>query len=129
MFSFANLYHLSALLSLSVVAFEHCHLSALPSLNTAMSEQEQVEESKRQVVTFSLFLEKPTLRTLIVAFGLMLAQQFSGINAVIFYAETIFMQTGVKMNPLVQMLIFAVVQVISCTAAAALIDKVVTGAI
>lgn len=76
-------------------------------------------------MTFSAFLKKPVLKTMGVAYGLMFAQQFSGINAIIFYCETIFRQTGVDMDPLLQMLIFAVVQVIACAISASLIDQVV----
>ncbi|KZC13066.1 Facilitated trehalose transporter Tret1 [Dufourea novaeangliae] len=85
--------------------------------------KEQVRESKRQQVTITTFLEKPVLKTLGVAIGLMFAQQFSGINAIIFFGETIFKQTGVDMDTTLQMVIFAVVQVIACLASAVLIDQ------
>lgn len=69
-------------------------------------------------------MKKPVLKTLGIAYGLMFAQQFSGINAIIFYSETIFKQTGVDLDPLMQMVVFAVVQVIACVIAAATIDLV-----
>lgn len=75
-------------------------------------------------MTLGSFLKKPVLRTMAVAYGLMFAQQFSGINAIIFYCETIFRQTGVDLDSLLQMVIFAVVQVIACVASASLIDQV-----
>lgn len=59
-----------------------------------------------------------------VAYGLMLAQQFSGINAMIFYGVTILDSTGVGMESLVELVIFGVVQVVACVASALLIDKV-----
>lgn len=71
-----------------------------------------------------MFLKRPVLRTLGLAYGMMFAQQFSGINAVIFYGETIFKQTGVDMDPLLQVVIFAVVQVFACVLSALLVDKV-----
>lgn len=64
------------------------------------------------------------MKTMAVAYGLMFAQQFSGINAMIFYGVTILESTGVGMEALVELVIFAVVQVIACVAAALLIDKV-----
>lgn len=85
--------------------------------------KEQVEKSKVQRVELSSFTKKPVVKTMAVAYGLMFAQQFSGVNAIIFYGETIFKATGVEMNPLVQVVIFAVVQVIACAASAILIDK------
>ncbi|KOC63719.1 Facilitated trehalose transporter Tret1 [Habropoda laboriosa] len=85
--------------------------------------KEQVEKSRRHTVTISIFKKKPVMRTMGVAFGLMFAQQFSGINAIIFYCETIFRQTGVDMDPLLQMVIVAIVQVVACVASAALIDQ------
>ncbi|CAL7938500.1 unnamed protein product [Xylocopa violacea] len=86
--------------------------------------KEQVEKSKLQKVTFSAFTKKPILKTMGVAYGLMFAQQFSGINAIIFYCETIFKQTGVDLDPLLQMVIVGVVQVIASAASAVLIDQV-----
>jgi len=59
-----------------------------------------------------------------VAYGLMLTQQFSGINAVIFYGEMIFEMTGVGLDSLVELVILACIQVVSCIIAATLIDKV-----
>ena len=76
-------------------------------------------------MTLSAFLRKPVLKTLGVAYGIMLAQQLSGINAIIFYCETIFKQTGVDLDPLLQMVVVAVVQVIACSISASLIDQVV----
>ncbi|KAF3426071.1 hypothetical protein E2986_00365 [Frieseomelitta varia] len=87
--------------------------------------REQVERSKRERVTLSAFLRRPVLKTLGVAYGIMLAQQLSGINAIIFYCETIFKQTGVDLDPLLQMVVVAVVQVIACCISASLIDQVV----
>ncbi|XP_076650444.1 facilitated trehalose transporter Tret1-like [Halictus rubicundus] len=86
--------------------------------------KEQIERNRTQETVNVLSLAKPPLlRTMAVALGLMFAQQFSGINAIIFYGETIFKQTGVEMDSLLQVVIFAVVQVIACVISAALIDQ------
>ncbi|KAL6422859.1 hypothetical protein ACFW04_010412 [Cataglyphis niger] len=85
--------------------------------------KKQVERSRLQKVSFAAFTSIPVLKTLGVAYGLMFAQQFSGINAMIFYGLTILESTGVGMEALVQLVIFGVVQVIACVAAALLIDK------
>ncbi|XP_067212062.1 facilitated trehalose transporter Tret1-2 homolog isoform X2 [Linepithema humile] len=85
--------------------------------------QEQVEISKQQKFNISIFMKKPVLKTLGVAYGLMFAQQFSGINAMIFYGVSILEATGVGMESLVELIIFGVVQVVACVAATLLIDK------
>lgn len=87
--------------------------------------QEQVERSKFQRLSISVFMLKPVLRTLAVAYGLMFAQQFSGINAIIFYGLTILESTGVGMESQLELVIFGIVQVVACVAAALLIDKVI----
>lgn len=69
-------------------------------------------------------MNRPMLKTLSVAYVLMFAQQFSGINAIIFYGVTILEATGVGMESLVELVIFAVVQLVACVASAMLIDKV-----
>ncbi|XP_072753346.1 facilitated trehalose transporter Tret1-2 homolog [Anoplolepis gracilipes] len=86
--------------------------------------KEQVERSKRQRLSFAAFTSTPVMKTLAVAYGLMFAQQFSGINAMIFYGLTILESTGVGMDALVELVIFGIVQVIACVAAALLIDQV-----
>ena len=91
-----------------------------------MLEQDQVTEASSETVTLQTFLQKPMLKMIAVVFGLVSALQFSGINVIIFYAETIFKETGTGMDPEVQMVIFAVSQVVACAIAALLVDKVVT---
>jgi len=86
--------------------------------------QEQVEISRLQTLSISIFMKKPVVKTMAVAYGLMLAQQFSGINAMIFYGVTILESTGVGMESLIELSIFGVVQVVACVAATLLIDKV-----
>ncbi|XP_066582650.1 facilitated trehalose transporter Tret1-like [Prorops nasuta] len=85
--------------------------------------KEQAEQLKTAKPRFKSFLQKPILKSLGIAYGLMVIQQFSGINVMIFYGQTVFKSTGVDMDPLLQLLAFAVVQVISCVISASLIDK------
>ena len=54
---------------------------------------------------------------------LMLGQQFSGMNAVMFYAVAIFEDTGSSMNSNVENIIIALAQVIATITAAAFMDK------
>lgn len=83
-----------------------------------------MEISRLQRLNFSAFTSTPVLKTLAVAYGLMFAQQFSGINAIIFYGVTILETTEVGMESLIELVIFGVVQIIACVMAALLIDKV-----
>ncbi|TGZ45746.1 Facilitated trehalose transporter Tret1-2-like protein [Temnothorax longispinosus] len=87
--------------------------------------QEQVERSKFRRPSITAFTSKPVLKTLAVAYGLMFTQQFSGINAIIFYGLTILESTGVGMESQLELVIFGVVQVVACVAAALLIDQVI----
>ncbi|XP_011700495.1 PREDICTED: facilitated trehalose transporter Tret1-2 homolog isoform X2 [Wasmannia auropunctata] len=85
--------------------------------------KEQVERSKLERPGISAFMRKPVLKTLGVAYGLMFAQQLSGINAIIFYGFTILEATGVGLESQVELVIFGSVQVVACVAATLLIDK------
>ncbi|KAG5311580.1 TRE12 protein, partial [Acromyrmex insinuator] len=85
--------------------------------------KEQVERGKLQKRNLAIFVRMPMLKTLCVAYGLMFVQQFSGINAIIFYGFTIFEATSVGMASQVELVIFGTVQVVACVAATLLIDK------
>ncbi|XP_076164889.1 hdc homolog, cell cycle regulator isoform X2 [Ptiloglossa arizonensis] len=86
--------------------------------------KEQVQQRYKEKVTLKSFLNKPVMKVMMLAYGLMISQQLSGINAIIFYAETLFKQTGVDLDSMLQMVIFAVFQVFACVASALLIDQV-----
>jgi len=63
------------------------------------------------------------LRPTLIMMALMLFQQFSGINAVIFYTQQIFVSANSEMDPLNASIIVAVVQVIATLAAVFVVDK------
>lgn len=60
---------------------------------------------------------------LIISLMLMFFQQFSGINAVIFYMLPIFESAGSTLDPSIASIIVGVVQVLMTFASAVLIDK------
>merc|ERR1719400_1465342 len=63
------------------------------------------------------------LAPFIISMWLMLGQQFSGMNAVMFYAVAIFEDTGSSMNSNVENIIIGLVQVVSTVIAALVMDK------
>ncbi|PSN47388.1 hypothetical protein C0J52_11156 [Blattella germanica] len=76
---------------------------------------------KRCLSTISY--SSPTCKTVFLVIGLMLGQQLSGINAVIFYTVDIFQAAGSTLSPYYCTLIVGVVQVISTYIAALLMDR------
>lgn len=70
-----------------------------------------------------LFVVPSNRGALIVSLSLMMFQQFSGINAVIFYTVDIFKSAGSTLNPSICSIIVGVVQVLMTFASAALIEK------
>uniref|UniRef100_S4PEN4 Sugar transporter n=1 Tax=Pararge aegeria TaxID=116150 RepID=S4PEN4_9NEOP len=86
--------------------------------------QKDVDNSSRQkagIVT--MLTNRASLMALICALGLMFFQQFSGINAVIFYTVNIFKSAGSDINPAIATIIVGVVQTLATYASSLLIDK------
>lgn len=70
-----------------------------------------------------LFKCKATYKGLIISFGLMTFQQLSGVNAVLFYASKIFMESKAPISPRASSIIIGVVQVIATLGSTVLIEK------
>uniref|UniRef100_A0A336LI37 Facilitated trehalose transporter Tret1 n=1 Tax=Culicoides sonorensis TaxID=179676 RepID=A0A336LI37_CULSO len=70
-----------------------------------------------------LFVVPSNRSALIVSLSLMLFQQFSGINAVIFYTNSIFESAGSTLDPAICSIIVGIVQVLMTFVSAVLIDK------
>lgn len=68
-------------------------------------------------------LRRSNLKPLAIALGLMFFQQFSGINAVIFYAEKIFILSKSPIDPGLSVIIIGVVNFVSTFVATFLIDR------
>lgn len=68
-------------------------------------------------------LRRSNLNPLSISLGLMLFQQLSGINAVIFYAENIFIYAGSDLGRGIPAIILGVVNFISTFIATILIDR------
>lgn len=64
-----------------------------------------------------------SLRSAFIAIGLMFFQQMSGINAVIFYSNTIFKDSGSDLDPGVSTIIVGVIQVVATFVSSLVVDK------
>ncbi|XP_021730987.1 sugar transporter ERD6-like 7 [Chenopodium quinoa] len=84
--------------------------------------QSCIEELKHhpKANIFDLF-QKKYIRFVIVGVGLMVLQQFGGINGICFYASKIFKTTG--FSPKIGTVIYALLQVVIPSVGATLIDK------
>lgn len=86
--------------------------------------QEEIDEAARNKASFKdLFASKANINGLIVGLCLMLFQQLSGVNAVIFYAGSIFEQAGSTLSADNCSIIVGVVQVIATYGATVLVDR------
>ena len=80
--------------------------------------QDSVEESmKNKGSAADIFNNKGNLKALIISAGLLLFQQLSGINVVLFYSQSIFEKTGSSMEPAIATILVGTVQVLAscCT--------------
>lgn len=68
-------------------------------------------------------LRRSNLKPLSISLGLMFFQQFSGINAVIFYAEQIFIYAGSTLDKSICAIILGIVNFIATFVATVLIDR------
>lgn len=72
---------------------------------------------------FRDLFQRPNYKPLLISLGLMLFQQFSGINAVIFYTVTIFQQAGSTIDENLCTIIVGAVNFLSTFVATVLIDR------
>lgn len=83
-----------------------------------------VKETSQNTVSFAAaFKKKSTLKALLIAFGLMYFQQFSGINAVILYSSDMFQESGVKFDPKIATIVVAAFQVVATFVSSLVVDK------
>ncbi len=82
-----------------------------------------IEEEKEEV-SWRSFTSPSLYRPLIISICLMVLQQFSGINAVIFYTETLFEQAHYNGSPGVPAVTIAAVKVVATCISTSLMDRV-----
>lgn len=93
-----------------------------PELKGIMKSHAEAERHQSQNIAREL-LQRNNLKPLAISLGLMLFQQFSGINAVIFYAQSIFKESGTSMNDSEGTIIIGCVNFIATFVATLLIDR------
>merc|ERR1719187_337569 len=82
-----------------------------------------VEESAHQSAGLTDLLSSSNLAPFIISLWLMLGQQFSGMNAVMFYCGNIFEQSGSSLNSNTENIIVGAVQIVATVFAALVMDK------
>ena len=82
-----------------------------------------LKESSRQSSSFKDLFKAPNLAPFTISMFLMLGQQLSGINAVVFYVVDIFEASGTKLDSNLESCIVGVVQVVSTFFGAFIMDK------
>ncbi|KAK9722416.1 Sugar transporter [Popillia japonica] len=94
-------------------------------LQAELKEIEQtVEESKANAASFlDIFKSKGTIKALIISVLLCVFQQLSGINVVLFYAQTIFEASGISMSSEIPPIIIGAMQFISSFVSPVLVDR------
>ncbi|XP_026322836.1 facilitated trehalose transporter Tret1-2 homolog [Hyposmocoma kahamanoa] len=86
--------------------------------------QKEVDDAARQSASIATMLKnRATLMAFICSLGLMFFQQFSGINAVIFYTNNIFQSAGSNIHPTIATIIVGVVQTIATVLSSLLIER------
>lgn len=81
------------------------------------------KESDSQQESVLVLFSKKNLKLLGIELGLMFFQQFSGINAVIFYQTKIFKESGTSLNENICTMIVGVVNFVATFVASMLIDR------
>lgn len=88
------------------------------------SMEKDISDQNSNKVSFIRAVQKRAcILSLVICLGMMLFQQLSGINIVIFYSGSIFKDAGSTMDPAISTIIVGLSQVVSTVISAALIDR------
>ncbi|XP_045447718.1 facilitated trehalose transporter Tret1-like [Melitaea cinxia] len=107
------------------LAIKWLHLShhAIATVKNDDEENNEKVEEPKSLFTREVFFSSSVMRPLIVGFALLFFQQFSGIDAVIFFTVEIFQKAGSSLNPSAATVIVGVVQLISSGVSTMLVDR------
>lgn len=82
------------------------------------------EDSKNMVPFWTVAKSRATIKAFIIAYGLMLFQQLSGVNAVIFYTNSIFQKAGSSLDSGYSTIIVGAMQVAAAFVSSLVVDRV-----
>lgn len=86
--------------------------------------EKEIEDEKRNPISFmQSWKKKATKKAFLISFGLMFFQQFSGINAIIFFTSKIFKAAGAALDPKEASIIVGVMQVVATLTSTLVIDR------
>lgn len=86
--------------------------------------RQALEEANRSSVSFAVMIKSRAVKKgFVIAYGLMLFQQMSGVNSIIFYSSDIFTKAGSSLPPGEASIIVGAVQVISVFLSTLVVDK------
>jgi sugar porter (SP) family MFS transporter len=92
-------------------------------VDNELQEMKSSLDASKPVPLKHTFKTRAAQRAMIVSVGLMIAQQLSGINAVIFYTDTLFKSAGSSLSSTYSVMIVGFVQLVFTIVAALVIDK------
>ncbi|XP_047509148.1 facilitated trehalose transporter Tret1-like [Pieris napi] len=81
------------------------------------------EPEPKSLFTREVFFSSPVIKPLIIVFALLFFQQFSGIDAVIFFTVEIFQKSGSKLDPMMATITVGAVQLFSNGISTILVDR------
>lgn len=105
----------------SYIRLRGAHYNVEPELSM---QRDAIEETNRNRVPFHTAIRsRASMKALIIAYGLMVFQQLSGVNAVIFYAGSIFTSAGGSLKADAASIIIGVMQVVAVFVSTLIIDR------
>ncbi|XP_063608383.1 facilitated trehalose transporter Tret1-like [Penaeus indicus] len=85
--------------------------------------KQSLDDSKANKASFSDLKQSYILKPLLISLALMLFQQLSGVNAVLFNLKAIFQESGTDLSDDVSSIIVGVVQILATVVASVLMDR------
>ncbi|XP_052754752.1 facilitated trehalose transporter Tret1-like [Galleria mellonella] len=108
----------------SVEAVKWLHLSPRATVIVKDEPEEKIESpTPPKLFTRKVFFSSAVLKPLIVGFALLIFQQFSGIDAVIFFTVEIFQNAGSTLDAMTATIIIGLVQLLSNGVSVSLVDR------
>ncbi|XP_055377859.1 facilitated trehalose transporter Tret1-like [Condylostylus longicornis] len=87
-------------------------IGVAPEMNSIRTTLEENNREKKSLA--DLFKNRGNIKALVICVGLIVFQQLSGINVVLFNAQTIFEDANTGLDPAISTILIGVVQVVAC---------------